>query len=161
MIIHLNILFQSIKKIRKIIYLYMLFFLILVLYTKFSMSIDYNNIFLNSISLYNKNSIGDSTISYLIFQLGIYLYFIYIYISYENKYLVSYINRVNFKYKIYKYIILIIFIGIYINLIYFINSFIFLEKINMIYYFEYIKFISIINLMFILVSYVISKISRI
>ena len=46
MIIHLNILFQSIKKIRKIIYLYMLFFLILVLYTKFSMYIDYNNIFL-------------------------------------------------------------------------------------------------------------------
>ena len=161
MIIHLNILFQSIKKIRKIIYLYMSFFLILVLYTKFSMYIDYNNIFLNSISLYNKNSIGDSSISYLIFQLGIYLYFIYIYISYENKYLVSYINRVNFKYKIYKYIILIIFIGIYINLIYFINSSIFLEKINMIYYFKYIKFISIINLMFILVSYVISKISRI
>ena len=156
MIIHLNILFQSIKKIRKIIFLYMLFFLILVLYTKFSMYIDYNNIFLNSISLYTKNSIGDSSISYLIFQLGIYLYFIYIYISYENKYLVSYINRVK-----YKYIILIIFIGIYINLIYFINSFIFLEKINMIYYFKYIKFISIINLMFILVSYVISKISRI
>ena len=97
MIIHLNILFQSIKKIRKIIFLYMLFFLILVLYTKFSMYIDYNNIFLNSISLYTKNSIGDSSISYLIFQLGIYLYFIYIYISYENKYLVSYINRVNFK----------------------------------------------------------------
>ena len=161
MIIHLNILFQSIKKIRKIIYLYMLFFLILVLYTKFSMYIDYNNIFLNSISLYTKNSMGDSTISYLIFQLGIYLYFIYIYISYENKYLVSYINRVNFKYKIYKFIILVIFIGTYINLIYFINSFIFLEKINMIYYFKYIKFISIINLMFILVSYVISKISRI
>ena len=46
MIIHLNILFQSIKKIRKIIYLYMLFFLILVLYTKFSMYINYNNIFL-------------------------------------------------------------------------------------------------------------------
>ena len=136
----------------------------------------YNNIFLNSISLYNKNSIGDSTISYLIFQLGIYLYFIYIYISYENKYLVSYINRVNFKYKIYEstafpmlmlvsgllsHAMVILTRWIFLNPLYAMSSFIFLEKINMIYYFKYIKFISIINLMFILVSYVISKISRI